>query len=171
MAPLIELQPRTRAGAMLVEKAESLAEQLALTATEHDTSGTYPLENVALLKQAGYFIAPIPQQFGGQGVDSVYDILVASSRLARGDASTTLGLNMHLLVVMNMVNRWGIARQRGEEPRATAFARSLERLVDDEVVIAAAVSEPNQNLTQPAARATRNGTGWFLNGRKIFSSM
>jgi hypothetical protein len=38
-------------------------------------------------------------------------------------------------------------------------------------VIAAAVSEPHQNLTQPAARAVRNGTGWFLNGRKIFCTM
>jgi alkylation response protein AidB-like acyl-CoA dehydrogenase len=38
-------------------------------------------------------------------------------------------------------------------------------------VIAAAVSEPNQNLTVPAARAVRNGTGWVLNGRKIFCTM
>jgi alkylation response protein AidB-like acyl-CoA dehydrogenase len=171
MAASIDLQPRTRAGASLVASAEKLANQLAVTAAEHDTRGTYPHENVELLREVGYFIAPIPQQFGGQGVDSLYDILVASSRLARGDASTTLGLNMHLLVVMNMVQRWRIARTRGDDRRAAAFGRSLERIVDDEVVIAAAVSEPNQNLTQPAVRATRNGTGWFLNGRKIFATM
>jgi alkylation response protein AidB-like acyl-CoA dehydrogenase len=171
MAPLVELQPKTHAGARLVRCAESLAERFAATAAEHDTRGMYPMENVGLLKQAGYFVAPIPEQFGGQGVDSVYDILVASSRLARGDASTTLGLNMHLLVVLNMVRRWRIATQRGDVRRAGAFGRSLERIVQDGVVIAAAVSEPNQNLTQPAARATRNGTGWYLNGRKIFATM
>jgi alkylation response protein AidB-like acyl-CoA dehydrogenase len=142
-----------------------------MTAAEHDARGTYPLENVAVLKDAGYFIAPIPERFGGRGVESVYDLLVASSRLARGDASTTLGLNMHLLVVFNMAHRWRIARHRGDERRAAAFARSLERVVHAGVVIAAAISEPNQHLTQPAARATRNGTGWVLNGRKVFATM
>jgi alkylation response protein AidB-like acyl-CoA dehydrogenase len=155
----------------LVLCAESLAERLATTAAEHDTRGTYPHENAGLLKEAGYFVAPVPEQFGGQGVDSLYDILVASSRLARGDASTTLGLNMHLLVVLNMANRWKIARQRGDQRRAAAFARSLERIVADGIVIAAAVSEADQDLTRPATRATRNGTGWLVNGRKIFSTM
>ncbi len=171
MAALLELQPETRPGARLVACAESLAQRLASTAVEHDTTGTFAFENIALLKQAGYFTAPIPEQFGGLGVDSVHDILVASSRLARADASTALGLNMHLLVVMNVARRWRLAVHRGQARRATAFARSLERFVTDQVVISAAVSEPNQHLTQPAARATRNGDGWLLNGRKIFSTM
>jgi alkylation response protein AidB-like acyl-CoA dehydrogenase len=171
MAPLIELQPKTPAGARLVDCAEALACQLARTAAEHDMRGTYPLENAGLLKEAGYFTAPIPAQFGGRGVESVYDILVGSSRLARGDASTTLGLNMHLLVVMSMVQRWRIARHRGDERRAAAFARSLQRIVDDDVIIAAAISEPNQDLTRPAARATHDADGWLLNGRKIFCTM
>jgi alkylation response protein AidB-like acyl-CoA dehydrogenase len=103
---LIELQPRTRAGARLVASSEALAEQLAATAAEHDARGTYLFENVAILKHAGSVIAPIPEPFGGRDVDSLYDVLVASSRLARGDAATTLGLNMHLLVVLNIVRRW-----------------------------------------------------------------
>jgi len=171
MSSLVELQARTPAGAALVGSAESLAEGLSRTAAEHDTRCTYPLENVGLLKEAGYFIAPIPIQFGGQGVDSVYDVLVASSRLARGDASTTLGLNMHLQVVMSMVQRWRIACQRGDARRAAAFGRSLVRIVEEDVVIAAAVSEPNQSLTRPAAQATRDAQGWSLNGRKIFCTM
>jgi alkylation response protein AidB-like acyl-CoA dehydrogenase len=171
MAALIELQPETRAGARLVACAESLSQQLATTAVEHDTEGTYAFENLALLKQAGYFIAPIPEQFGGQGVESVHDILVASSRLARGDPSTALGLNMHLLVVMNVARRWRVAVHRGLDRRATAFGVSLERFVRDQVVVAAAVSEPNQDLTHPSALASRDGTGWVLNGRKIFATM
>ena len=64
------------------QRAESLAEGLSRTAAEHDTRGTYPLENVGLLKEAGYFIAPIPAQFGGQGIDSVYDVLVVAANVA-----------------------------------------------------------------------------------------
>jgi alkylation response protein AidB-like acyl-CoA dehydrogenase len=167
----IALQPETVAGAHLVAVAESLSRRLAQTAAEHDARGRYPLENIDLLKEVRYFMAPIPRQFGGLGVDSIHDILVASSRLARGDPSTTLGLNMHLLVVLNMVNRWRTACYRGQERRAEAFARSLTRIVVDEVVMATAVSEPTQNLTEPAARAMRNDRGWLLNGRKIFCTM
>ncbi|MBV9894179.1 MAG: acyl-CoA/acyl-ACP dehydrogenase [Chloroflexi bacterium] len=168
---LLELQPETSAGARLVECAEALTDQLGAKATEHDTAGTFPFENIQLLKQAGYFVAPVPEQFGGQGVESLHDILVASSRLARGDASTTIGLNMHLLVVMNIARRWRTAAYRGNERRATAFARSLETIVTDEVVIAAAISEPQQHLAHPNTRAVRNEHGWLLNGRKIFCTM
>src|SRR5262249_20708861 len=91
--------------------------------------------------------------------------------LARGDASTTLGVNMHLMIVLNMVQRWRVACHRGDQRRAAAFGRSMEGIVQEGVVIAAAVSEPNQNLTKPAARATRNATGWLVNGRKIFCAM
>jgi L-evernosamine nitrososynthase len=170
MAGLIELQPKPAAGARLVACAEELAERMAADAEQHDAAGEYPLRNVKLLKQAGYFTAPIPEQFGGRGVESIFDVLVASSRLARGDASATLGLNMHVQIVMSMVRRWRTACHRGDERRTAAFGRSLERIVRDETVIAAAVSEPNQNLTQPAASATRNGSGWVINGRKIFCS-
>jgi alkylation response protein AidB-like acyl-CoA dehydrogenase len=171
MPALIELQPETPAGARLVACAESLASHLAATAAEHDERGSYPHANVAVLKAAGYFVAPIPEELGGQGVDSVHDLLVASSRLARGDPSTTLGLNMHLVVVLSLVQRWRVACHRADQRRAAAFGRSLERIVQQGSVIAAAISEPNQHLTMPAARAERNGQGWLLNGRKIFCTM
>jgi alkylation response protein AidB-like acyl-CoA dehydrogenase len=126
MATVIELQPETRAGARLVACAESLAERLGAQAERHDTDGRYPIDNVALLKQAGYFVAPIPEQFGGLGVDSVHDLLVASSRLARGDPSTTLGLNMHLLVALNLVRRWRAACHRRQERRAAAYGATAK---------------------------------------------
>jgi alkylation response protein AidB-like acyl-CoA dehydrogenase len=155
----------------LVATAEALSEQLAENAERHDADGRYPIEQVGLLQQANYFVAPIPEQFGGQGVNSAHDLLVASSRLARGEPSITLGLNMHLVVVLNMVRRWRVACSRGHARRTDAYARSLERIARDRTIFAAAVSEPSQHLTRPAANATRNGSGWVLNGRKIFCSM
>src|SRR5262245_46726837 len=136
MATGIELKPRTPAGARLVACAEELAQRMAREAEQHDTTGQYPLANVGWLKQAGYFGAPVPEELGGRGVESTFDILVASSRLARGDASTTLGLNMHLQVVMSMVRRWRTARHRGDQRHAGAFGRTLARVVADDVVIA-----------------------------------
>src|SRR5215471_6689966 len=168
---MIELQPETAAGARLVACAESLAPRLGENAQRYDANGQYPIENVGLLERADYFITPIPERFGGRGVDSMHDLLIASSRLARHDASTTLGLNMHLLIVSNMVRRWQVASHRGQERRAAAFAGSLEQIVAERRIIAAAISEPDQDLTRPSAYATHSEHGWLLNGRKIFCTM
>jgi alkylation response protein AidB-like acyl-CoA dehydrogenase len=92
MATLIELQPKTSAGARLVECADTLGQRLARDAEEYDTTAQFPLHHVALLKEAGYFGAPIPEQFAGGGVESVFDILVAPRHLgghSRTSSTTT----------------------------------------------------------------------------------
>src|SRR5215211_5502443 len=91
----IELTANTDAGARLVAIAEQLSEQLAVRAAEHDRDGTYPFEAIDALKAAGCFAAPVPVELGGLGVSSAHDLVVASSRLARGDASVATGVNMH----------------------------------------------------------------------------
>jgi alkylation response protein AidB-like acyl-CoA dehydrogenase len=171
MSGQIELQPTTRAGARLASIADMVAPSLACRAAEHDRNGTYPFDTIEELKASGYFTAPIPEVYGGLGVDSVHDILVAGIRVSRVDAATMLGVNMHLLIVFNMVRRWRMARSWGDERRVSAFGRSLESIVNNGSVIAAAVSEPRQNLTRPSTRATRTEAGWTLSGKKIFCSM
>jgi alkylation response protein AidB-like acyl-CoA dehydrogenase len=167
----IELSARTAAGARLVALAEELAEPLALRATEHDRSGTYPFEAIDALQAARFFAAPVPADLGGLGVSSAHDLVVASSRLARGDASVAIGVNMHLVAVLNMERRRAVALAAGAERRARGFASSLERIARDGVVLAAAISEPGQDLTRPATRATRTESGWRIDGRKLFCTM
>jgi len=59
----------------------------------------------------------------------------------------------------------------GNERRAAAFAGALEMITRSGVVIAAAVSEPGQDLLRPSTRAERTPEGWVINGRKIFATM
>jgi alkylation response protein AidB-like acyl-CoA dehydrogenase len=167
----IELTAHTDAGARLVATAEELSEQLAVRATEHDREGTYPFEAIDALKSAGYFAAPVPVELGGLGVCSAHDLVVASSRLARGDASVAIGVNMHLVAVLNMERRRQVAEAAGAERRARAFAASLEQIARDGVVLAAAISEPGQDLTRPGTVATRTESGWRIDGRKMFCTM
>src|SRR5438445_8784227 len=122
----IELTAKTNAGARLVAIAEDLAQTLAARAAEHDRDGTYPFEAIDALKAAGYFAAPIPIDLGGLGVSSAHDLVVASSRLARGDASVAIGVNMHLAAGLNMERRRHAAVANGEERRARGHARPLE---------------------------------------------
>jgi alkylation response protein AidB-like acyl-CoA dehydrogenase len=167
----IELTAHTDAGARLVAIAEALSEGLAARAAEHDRDGSYPFEAIAALKAAGYFAAPVPVALGGLGVASAHDLVVASSRLARGDASVAIGVNMHLVAVLNMERRRQVALAAGAERRARGFASSLEQIAHDGVVLAAAISERGQDLTRPGTRATRTESGWRIDGRKLFCTM
>src|SRR5215204_6503674 len=167
----IELTANTTAGGRLVAIAGQLSQELAARAAEHDRDGSYPFEAIDALKAAGYFLAPIPVELGGLGVSSAHDLVVASSRLARGDASVAIGVNMHLVAVLNMERRRQVAAAAGAERRARGFASSLEQIARDGVVLAAAISERGQNLTQPGTVATRTESGWRIDGRKMFCTM
>ena len=167
----IELAAHTDAGGRLVATAERLSETLAADASRHDRDGTFPFEAIDALKAAHYFAAPVPLDIGGLGVCSAHDLVVASSRLARGDASVAIGVNMHLIAVANMERRRQVAVAAGQDRRGRAFAASLAQIARDGVVLAAAISEPGQDLTRPATVATRTGSGWRIDGHKLFCTM
>jgi L-evernosamine nitrososynthase len=167
----IELTAHTDAGTRLVAVAEELCEELAARAAEHDRNGSYPFEAIDALKAAGYFAAPVPVELGGLGVWSAHDLVVASSRLARGDASVAIGVNMHLVAVLNMERRRQAAVAAGAPRRAHDFAASLQQIARGGVVLAAAISEPGQDLTRPGTLATRTASGWRIDGRKTFCTM
>ena len=123
------------------------------------------------LRRTGYLGAPVPEAFGGLGVASVHDVVVAASRLARGDASVAIGANMHLVAVLSMVRRRQIAVAAGDERRAAAFGASMAATIRDGVVLAGAISELGQDLARPATVATRTERGWRVDGRKAFCTM
>ena len=167
----MELTAKTAAGRALVATAERLAEDFAVRAAAHDRDGSYPFESIDSLRHAGYFAAPVPEELGGLGVSSVHDVIVASGRLARGDASVAIGVNMHLVVVLSVARRWRMARAAGNARRERAFAGSLRRIASDGIVMAAAMSERGQDLTRPVTEAVRTDGGWRIDGHKIFCTM
>ena len=167
----MELTAKTAAGRALVATAERLAEDFAVRAAAHDRDGSYPFESIDSLRHAGYFAAPVPDELGGLGVSSVHDVIVASGRLARGDASVAIGVNMHLVVVLSLARRWRMARAAGNARRERAFAGSLRRIASDGIVMAAAMSERGQDLTRPVTEAVRTDGGWRIDGHKIFCTM
>src|SRR5512132_3044107 len=140
----MELTARTAAGADLVALAERLADDLASRAPIHDRDGTYPHESIRSLRDVGYLVAPIPTEIGGLGVSSVHDLIVASGRLARGDASVAIGVNMHLVAVMALDRRRRMAAAAGNGRREAAFGASLAEIASERLVISVATSEPGQ---------------------------
>ncbi len=167
-----ELGADTEAGAEMVAAATSFAEDFAAGAIAHDRDGTFAVEHLEKLRADRFLVAAIPAPLGGCGVTSVHDVLVACSRLARGDPATTIGVNMHFAVVVNTVRSWRIAVARGDERKAASISDGLRFVAAADVVFAAAASEPSpQDLTRPSTTATRVGDGWAINGRKMFATM
>src|SRR3954466_6540329 len=167
----LQLMASPRPGRQPAALAEELAVGFAECAGFHDRQASYPFASIDALRERGYFAAPVPEALGGLGVSSVHDILVASSRLARGDASIAIGVNMHLAAVINLLRRHSVAVATGNERRIRGIGQSLAAIARDGVVMAAAISEPNQDLTRPATTATRTGDGWRIDGKKIFCTM
>jgi alkylation response protein AidB-like acyl-CoA dehydrogenase len=166
----LRLRPQTEPGAKLAQLAEAHAADFAVRVPAHDREGTFPFEHLAALKSSGYLYAPIPAAHGGMGVDSVHDVFVASSRLAEGDPSVTVGVNMHLLAMAALARSHAVACAR-EDAGASAGASRMEGIVGAGAVIGAAVSEPEQDLLRPKTTARVEGGRWVVRGRKIISSL
>jgi alkylation response protein AidB-like acyl-CoA dehydrogenase len=168
-----ELRADTPAGAAMVAAAERFADEFMPGAAEHDRTGRFATAHLDALRDGRFLFAPVPGLFGGGGVTSVRDVLVAASRLARGDAATTIGVNMHFAAVSNLVRQWRVACARDDAGAAEGLGHTLRTITEAGVVMAAAVSEPggDQDLTRPATAATRSEDGWVITGRKSFATM
>lgn len=79
----------------IIETAHSLVPIFAERASEHDQDNTFPYQNYEDLKRVGYHTLTVPKEFGGQGA-GLLDLCLGQEELATGDASTALGIGMHL---------------------------------------------------------------------------
>ena len=166
-----ELSAKTPEGQRLVTLADRLAAEIGPHASAHDRERSFPFDSFAAVKASGYLTAPVPVELDGLGATSLHDVLVGQSRLARGDASLAIGLNMHFVYLLNVVWRWQTAVASGNERRAGAFGETVGQIARGGVVFASAVSEAGQDLTRPATTARRTEEGWIVSGRKVFCTM
>src|SRR5260370_17607975 len=88
----------------LASLAAELAADFATRAGEHDRDNSFPVENVAKMKAAGYTALVIPEKHGGLGGD-LEDFALCQEQLAQGCAATTIAINMHLFGIGSMVER------------------------------------------------------------------
>lgn len=153
------LTPRQRE---IIELAGSLADRFAERAAEHDRENTFPFENYDDMRASGYLNITVPEELGGGGA-SLLELVLAQERLAMGDGSTALAVNMHV----SPVGQWGsIWRRTGDE----GLEQLLRGVAAGEIVWAALTAEPGiQNqMMDSNTLAERVDGGYRLNGHKIF---
>lgn len=163
-----EVRARSEAGRDATAVVEALGPALAARAAEADRDGRFPHASLDDLRAHRHLALAVPAEAGGLGVESVHDLLVVASRLARFDPALAIGVNMHHVSVLALARAWRSAA--GD--RAPLLLAVLEGLASSGQAIAAAVSEPPpQDLSRPTTRARREGDGWVLDGAKAFCTL
>jgi alkylation response protein AidB-like acyl-CoA dehydrogenase len=167
----------------LIDLARRLAqERFAPRAERHDREASFPFDDYADLREAGFLGLCIPTRFGGLGADYETYCLVAE-QLAQGAASTALTFNMHCLTMLMMgaladdLTLAPAARQRHEKLRAEKFREVIEA----GAFYGQPHSEPveqgqtDQKLSMGGRRfgttARKVDGGYVVNGRKFFVSL
>ncbi|MCX6018787.1 MAG: acyl-CoA/acyl-ACP dehydrogenase [Chloroflexi bacterium] len=147
--------------AELLARAEALAQTLAARAGAHDRDGSFPFDNVADLRAAGLHLLPVPAQWGGAG-GSLVDAVNLLACVGGADASTALGLAMHVHVVGGLAeNDTWLAGKFEQLCRAIVAEGALANFVASEPEMG---SPSRGGLPRMTARAVPGG--FVLNGRK-----
>jgi alkylation response protein AidB-like acyl-CoA dehydrogenase len=147
-----------------VAVAASLAERFRSRADVLDRENRFARENFEEIRSAGLGVLPLPQQYGGAG-HGLADVCHIVRRLAHGCAPTALALNMHLMTLGSLVERWKIKRDLSWV--------AMRAIADRRLFVAAAMSEPEtgSDFLCPRTSLTPRAGKLLLNGRKVFGTL
>jgi alkylation response protein AidB-like acyl-CoA dehydrogenase len=152
--------------AELVALSHQLAARFATRAAEHDAEGSFPYENFAMLREAGYHKLTVPVALGGWGA-GLLDAVMTQEALATGDGSTALAITMHVQTIG--------AAASGEKWEPSVFERLCGEVIERGALVNSCATEPELGSPsrggRPATLARREGQGWRITGRKSFASM
>jgi alkylation response protein AidB-like acyl-CoA dehydrogenase len=159
----------------LLEAAEALGPKFAERAARYDREASFPHENYAELREAGFLGLCVPESFGGLGADFRTYSLV-SATLGKYCGATALTFNMHACstlwpgLLADDLDMTPAQRAEHEKHRAVHFAK----VVRDGAIYAQPFSEGSAAAAGQApfgTTATPVEGGWHINGKKIFASL
>lgn len=146
---------------MLREMTREFAEsEIAPVASEHDESESFPWENAAKMSELDLFGIPMPEEYGGAGMD-LLSAVIAVEELARVDASHSITVGAHTSLACTPIERHGTEEQKRAYLVPLASGRVLGGF----------------GLTEPGAGSDAGGTQttaekknghYVLNGQKTF---
>jgi len=136
--------------------------EIAPGARERDRNETFPGDVLKRMAPVGLLGGPVPEQYGGMGVDYVSHSLI-TEEIGRTDSSVRTTLSVQISLVELTILKWGT-----EEQKRTW----LPRLCKGEVIACFGLTEPavGSDATKLQTAAKRDGNDWILNGRKTWIS-
>jgi alkylation response protein AidB-like acyl-CoA dehydrogenase len=138
----------------------ALAEkEIAPYAGEVDEQPRFPEEALAALNASGFNAVHIPEEYGGQGADSVATCIVIEE-VARVCASSSL------IPAVNKLGTMGLIMRGSEELKKQV----LPTVATEGAMASYALSEreSGSDAASMRTRATADGSDWILNGTKCW---
>jgi alkylation response protein AidB-like acyl-CoA dehydrogenase len=160
----------------LIETAARLGrEKFAPRAAEHDRDASFPFDNYADLRAAGFLKICVPREYGGLGADFATYVMVAAE-IGRHCGATALSYNMHVSsclwsgLIADALEMTPPQRADHEANRRIHYANIVERgqvysQPFSEGGAAAAGKAPFGTLARPV------DGGYVVSGKKIFASL
>ncbi len=135
-------------------------EAIAPVAGELDRESRFPWENVRAMGERGWLGLPVPERYGGQGLDALSYILLIQE-LAKVDASHAITVSAHTTLGSSPIERFGSEEQK---------ERFLPLLARGEVLGGFGLTEPGagSDASGSRTRAIQEDGAWRVNGSKIF---
>ena len=136
--------------------------EIAPGARERDRAERFPADVLEKMAPIGLLGGPVPEEYGGMGVDFISHALI-TEEIGRADSSVRTTLSVQISLVELTILKWGTEEQK----RAW-----LPRLCKGEVIACFGLTEPavGSDATRLQASAKRDGNDWIINGRKMWIS-
>ncbi|MFQ6607887.1 MAG: acyl-CoA dehydrogenase family protein [Fidelibacterota bacterium] len=141
---------------------EFATNELVPVAAELDLKAQFPYEIVAKMAELGLMGIPIPEEYGGAGMDYVAYV-TAVHELGKVCASTAITMAAHTSLGTTPILLAGTEEQK---------QKYLPLLASGKMIGAFGLTEPEAGSDAGATRTTaiRKGNEWIINGSKIFTT-
>ncbi len=141
---------------------EFAANEVAPVAAELDHEAIFPSEIIEKMAELGLMGIPIPEEYGGTGMDFVAYI-TAVYELGKVCASTAITMAAHTSLGTTPILLAGSEEQK---------QKYLPRLASGEMIGAFGLTEPEAGSDAGATKTTAvlDGDEWVINGSKIFTT-
>jgi alkylation response protein AidB-like acyl-CoA dehydrogenase len=123
----------------------------------------FDLDLVQKIAAQGYLGAIVPPEYGGAGLDYLsYGLIV--EEIGRGDSAIRTVISVQTSLVCSGILKWGTEEQK---------SKYLPKLCSGEWLGCFGLTEPDtgSDAANQRTRARRTGSGWVINGSKMWISM
>jgi alkylation response protein AidB-like acyl-CoA dehydrogenase len=144
---------------MLRDSARDFAQtEIAPIAGQFDESGEFPYETIKKMGHLGFMGIEVPEKYGGAGMDTLAYIL-AMEEISKVDASHGVIMSVNNSLFCHGIQIFGTEEQKQKYLMPVASGMAIG---------AYSLTEPMSGSDAGAmrSRATRDGDGYILNGRK-----
>lgn len=150
---------------MVRELARRFAdEEIVPFARENDITERFPMDMIKKMAQIGLLGAPVPERYGGAGLDFISDAIIFEE-IGRACSSVRTTVSVQVSLVELAILNWGTEEQK---------ERYLPALCKGELIGAFAITEPDVGSdaagikTSAVRRGARSDDGWVLKGSKTW---